>query len=220
MTTPSDLYSEARAIILDFDGPICSVFAALSPRMASTRMLTALRDGHYRVPNQWRETADPHALLQLVWQHLPDEALHIADNSLTQSEVDAVQGATMTDGLLPLLASVAPRPWAIVSNNSRESIKAYCQMRLPGHSPSANLGRPHAHPGLMKPSPYLLKEALRVVNARCNDAVFIGDSVSDVYAGLAANVPTIRYANKPSKHESLRAAGATYVIDSLSQLIP
>jgi phosphoglycolate phosphatase len=44
----------------------------------------------------------------------------------------------------------------------------------------------------------------------------VGDSITDVEAGLAADIWTIGYANKPGKDEALRDAGADAVLDSMA----
>jgi phosphoglycolate phosphatase len=49
-------------------------------------------------------------------------------------------------------------------------------------------------------------------------AVIVGDSVTDIEAGLAADIWTIGYANKPGKDEAMREAGADVVVASMNQL--
>jgi beta-phosphoglucomutase-like phosphatase (HAD superfamily) len=48
--------------------------------------------------------------------------------------------------------------------------------------------------------------------------VIVGDSVTDIEAGLAADVWTIGYANKLGKDEAMRDAGADAVVISMSTL--
>ena len=74
-------------------------------------------------------------------------------------------------------------------------------------------------PRLLKPHPFLIERGLMTVHARPADAVFIGDSVTDVEAGQAAGTPTVGYANKPGKHQRLTAAGAEAVIDAMQPLV-
>lgn len=70
----------------------------------------------------------------------------------------------------------------------------------------------------MKPHPHVLLRALTELAAPAESAVIVGDSVTDTEAGLAADVWTIGYANKPGKVEALADAGADAVVTSMSLL--
>jgi len=48
--------------------------------------------------------------------------------------------------------------------------------------------------------------------------VFIGDTVTDVLAGLLGGVTVIGYANKPGKAEALSHAGARAVVSDLAEI--
>ena len=76
-------------------------------------------------------------------------------------------------------------------------------------------GEPH----LMKPNPFALRHALDVLGTPARDAVFIGDSVSDVQAGGAVGIRTIGYANKPAKPKLLAAARADVIITRMDDLL-
>jgi phosphoglycolate phosphatase-like HAD superfamily hydrolase len=84
---------------------------------------------------------------------------------------------------------------------------------------SGCVGRAKGEPHLMKPNPFALSHALKVLRTQSQDAVFIGDSVSDVQAGRAAGIPIIGYANKPAKPRLLAAALADVIITSMDDLI-
>ena len=51
----------------------------------------------------------------------------------------------------------------------------------------------------MRPHPKVLLRTLRDLNAPAESAAIVGDSITDVEAGLAADIWTIGYANKPGK---------------------
>jgi phosphoglycolate phosphatase-like HAD superfamily hydrolase len=63
------------------------------------------------------------------------------------------------------------------------------------------------------------RAALTAMRTQPADALFIGDSVTDIEAGQAAGTHTIGYANKPGKHQRLTAAGADAVIDTMQSLV-
>jgi beta-phosphoglucomutase-like phosphatase (HAD superfamily) len=54
--------------------------------------------------------------------------------------------------------------------------------------------------------------------AEPEDCAFIGDSVTDVLAGLLGGVAVIGYANKPGKTEALTQARARVVVTELTEI--
>jgi beta-phosphoglucomutase-like phosphatase (HAD superfamily) len=70
----------------------------------------------------------------------------------------------------------------------------------------------------MKPSPYQVRYAVGSLQAEPGDCVFIGDTVTDVLAGLLGGVAVIGYANKPGKAEALSHAGARAVVTDLAEV--
>ena len=64
----------------------------------------------------------------------------------------------------------------------------------------------------MKPDPYLVVEALRRIDAAANDCVLVGDSVSDVEAGLAARVVVVGLAKTAERGNELKRAGAAALL--------
>jgi beta-phosphoglucomutase-like phosphatase (HAD superfamily) len=91
----------------------------------------------------------------------------------------------------------------IVSNNSGAAIAAYlADHRLTGYI-RAIVARDDHDPERMKPDPYRVREAVAILDADNTECTLIGDSTSDVFAGLLAGVPVIGYANKPGKEQAL-----------------
>ena len=220
MNPAADLVARARVVLLDFDGPICSVFAGYPAVRAVSTMLRAMEAAGFDVRPQWLNLEDPHRLLVEVATQIP-EAVGIAEDALTRSEVHAVDSAQITVGVTELIDQATDRgqQWAVVSNNSTESIARFCRRKDFARTPSLTVGRPKGEPHLMKPNPFALRHALEILRTPPRGAVFIGDSVSDVQAGKAAGIPTIGYANKPAKPMLLEAAQADVVITSMDDLL-
>jgi beta-phosphoglucomutase-like phosphatase (HAD superfamily) len=65
----------------------------------------------------------------------------------------------------------------------------------------------------MKPNPQPVTATVTALAVTPGACVLVGDSVSDIEAARAAGVHTIGYANKPSKHDRLAAAGADAIAD-------
>ena len=220
MNPAADLVARAQVVLLDFDGPICSVFAGYPAVRAVSAILRALEAAGFDVRPQWLNLEDPHRLLVEVASEIP-QAVGIVEGALTRSEVHAVDSAQITTGVTDLIDQVTGRGqrWAVVSNNSAESIKRFCTREDFSRTPSLIVGRPQGEPHLMKPSPFVLRHALEILRIPAGNAVFVGDSVSDVQAGRAAGISTVGYANKPAKPELLATALADVVITSMGDLL-
>jgi phosphoglycolate phosphatase-like HAD superfamily hydrolase len=72
----------------------------------------------------------------------------------------------------------------------------------------------------MKPNPHTVSEALRIVAALPEDAVLIGDSVSDIDVARRTGVHSIGYAKTEQRGAELRSAGADAVTYMMGELIP
>lgn len=220
MNSAADLVARARVVLLDFDGPICSVFAGYPSVRAVTAILRALEAAGFDLRPEWIDREDPHRLLLEVATEMP-QAVGIVEDALTRSEVHAVESAQITPGVLDLIDQVlsSGHRWAVVSNNSHESIAQFCTRKDFARTPTLIVGRPQGEPHLMKPNPFPLGRALELLRLQAEDAVFIGDSVSDVQAGRTAGIPTIGYANKPAKPKLLTTALADMVVTSMHDLL-
>lgn len=219
MKTAAELFASADAVLLDFDGPMCSVFAGIEARLASQRATEALRYEDYEIPPRWTDARDPHELLRDIAELLTPNAVVTADEAISAVEAEAVLSATMTPGLHEVLVAIGSRPWAIVSNNSTSCIRRWITNRDLDPRPNVVIGRVIARPELMKPHPYALETALASLVVPASRAVLVGDSVSDIEAGKTAGVGVIGYANKPGKWERLVATGADAIIDNLTDLV-
>ncbi len=86
-----------KHVLLDFDGPVCSVFAGLPAPEAAARLPASLADaGLIQLPDGPVE-GDPLALLrQINEEHR--EAVGLADRTLAAVEAEAVRMAVPTPG--------------------------------------------------------------------------------------------------------------------------
>lgn len=214
MTTAAELLARARVVLLDFDGPVCSVYAGY-PAAEVARRVRAELD----LRGDPTET-DPLVVLREAASDSSREQAQRADAVLQAAELDAVDTAAPTAGAADFLSACdsAGVPVAIVSNNSTAAIRRYLDRHELADRIGAVIGRPAGRPDLMKPSPHLIREALSALSAEPGDAVLIGDSTTDVEAAHAAGVPAVGYANKPGKTDRLAAARATALIEDMSSL--
>jgi HAD superfamily hydrolase (TIGR01509 family) len=227
MTPPDDprlaaILDATTHVLLDFDGPVCDVFAGYPAHHIAEHLRRLLTDTHdLALPDDVLTTEDPlHVIRRAV--DLAPQLTDVIDTALRAAEVQAITSAAPVPGSAELLNAchATGRPVAIVSNNSADAIHAYLTL----HGLSALVahiqGRDAHNPSLMKPNPRPLLAALTALDAKPDDAVLIGDSLADVQAARAAAVRVIAYANRPRKTAELADADAlTTSIQALADAI-
>jgi len=209
-------------VLLDFDGPVCDVFAGYPAHHIAERLRRLLSDTHdVSLPGDVLATEDPLHIIRRTAEIAPGLCATI-DTALCAAELQAVTAASPVPGSTELLTAcqVTGRPVAVVSNNSAEAIHAYLRRRGLAPLVAHVQGRDTHDPDLMKPNPYPLREALTALDAKPDGAVLIGDSLTDLQAARAAGVRAIAYANKPHKLTRLaRADALTTSMRSLAEAI-
>jgi phosphoglycolate phosphatase len=206
--------AKAEALLLDFDGPICSVFAGIPAPVIADQLRTILSDGGHPAP----EATDPFDVLDHARTLRPDEARYV-EAAFTAHEAEAVATAQPTPGAHELMAAwhATGRPLAIVSNNSETAISAY----LDRHDLRRYVTHVRARTGPttpLKPSTYLIDHAVSALHTTPAQAVLIGDSTTDITAAATAGVRSIGYANKPAKLATLTAVGAHLITTTITAL--
>lgn len=221
------LPATVRCVLLDFDGPVCDLFAGLSADKLA-RVICEELDELGLLPQELRDRPrdhachDPHALLGVVGGMLTaqglaaEKAMQAQDyvhKRLGEAEVRAAVSAVATPHAVRLIQRLSERGYrvAIVSNNSAEAVRAYLRSAAGGGPELVPddlvFGRP-SDPGLMKPSPYLLVEAMKATGVTAAQCVFLGDSKADAAAAKEAQVRFFGYdGGVPRRRERLRACG-------------
>ncbi|MDN3240983.1 HAD family hydrolase [Glycomyces tritici] len=203
-------------LLLDFDGPVCSVFAGYPASQIAAELVESLRELAPQLADELKDEQDPMEVLRGAAGALPRAQVDSIDEQLSLAERSAVESAEPTPGMTDLIATAvtAGLAVAIVSNNSAEAIAKYLEQRGLDEVITVVIGRPFGLPERMKPDPHLLSEALKATGTDARQACFIGDSVTDVEAGKSAGVMTVGYANKKGKAQRLQDAGASLVVES------
>jgi len=219
MTALAELMARTDAVLLDFDGPICRVFAGHSAAPVALelrRFRRFLEEGGVISVNDDR---NPEQLLLWVGEHHADLTC-AADDLLTVYENAAVQLAEPTDGAADVIraAAAASIPVAIVSNNSESAIASYLTKHDLASGVAAVIGRPYGDPSRMKPHPDSVIRAAEALDVSPDGCIFVGDSASDMRAAAAAGVRGVGYVKTPERATVLRAGGADVLIDHMSEL--
>jgi phosphoglycolate phosphatase-like HAD superfamily hydrolase len=215
------ILTNTDALLLDFDGPICSVFSGIPASVAAGQLRAILADcGNTDLPDDVRTAADPFDVLFYAAKLGQDEARYI-EAAFRAHEVEAVQSAQPTSSTADLMHiwNATGRPLAVVSNNSVAAVEAYLDIHDLRADVTFVSARTSADVALLKPSPFLVTEATERLGVAPYRCTLVGDSTTDVEASRAAQVTAVGYANKQGKADRLAAAGVDAVITSMRPLL-
>lgn len=208
-----------RHLLLDFDGPICSIFAGLPAPVVADRLREVI-PGDVQIPDSIADTPDPMEVFS--WSATISGALAARiEAELAEQEVTAAITAEPTPYLdeVVIASRESGRSLAVVSNNSGRAVRTYLARHGLTDSIPVVMARTSHDPSLLKPNPYLIKRAAEVLIAQPGSCTLVGDSTTDIEGARLAGVRSIGYANKPGKSDRLTAAGADAVITSLAELV-
>ncbi len=220
MTTLARMLRDSTALLLDFDGPVCSVFAGFPASAVVEQLCVIIADGGFgELPPEIEKSEDPFDVLNYA-ATLGDAEARYVDAAFTAHEAEAITSAEPTPGAHEFIRmwTVARRPLAIVSNNSALAVEAYLDLHGLRPYVAHVSARRDPNPALLKPNPYLLNKALAALDAEPNDSTMVGDSTTDMLAARAAGSRAIGYANKPGKAERLTESGANVIITRMVEL--
>jgi phosphoglycolate phosphatase-like HAD superfamily hydrolase len=208
-----------RHLLLDFDGPVCEVFAGIPAATVARQLRDTLTVAGFTLADEVRDVDDPLDVFSLAAAVSPDAAV-TAQQLLTAFETRAMPTARPTRGSANLIITAVQtaRTVTIVSNNSGAAIAAYlADHQLTGYIRGI-VARDDHDPDRMKPDPYRVRAAVGMLGAENPECVLVGDTTADVFAGLLAGVSVIGYANKPGKALALAEVQAAAVTADLSEI--
>ena len=214
------LLGEVGAVLLDFDGPVCSIFAGYPAPQVAAELVDVLRRQGVDVPPDLASEPDPLEVLRRTGAGGNYGVTRAIEDALCEAERRAVETAVPTPYGREVIVAArhAGMPVAAVSNNSAGAVAAYLAAhRLAGYV-SPVIGRAYADPDRMKPNPEPILQAVHALGEPPGRCVLIGDSLSDIEAARAARVRVIGHANRPPKVGAFRAAGADAVITSMGAI--
>jgi HAD superfamily hydrolase (TIGR01509 family) len=215
----TEIIHNTQGVLLDFDGPVCSVFAGVSASSVAARLRTFALDQGVSLPLDVIEEDDPLHVLRRVNDLAPHLTGRI-ESTLRAAEIEAAASASPTPHARQALIACrqSTRRVAIVTNNSEDAVRRYLTTHDLAENVEKIIGRAPGDPTLMKPNPYLVLKAIGTLGVDQDACALIGDSISDITAARAAHIRSIGYANKPEKYKRLMDAGAHAVIDTMSAL--
>ena len=212
------ILQRSKHVMFDFDGPVCSVFAGRPAPEVADRLRNLVQAAS-ALPAGLEEASDPMLFLHAARTLSPTLAEQVREQFHAE-ELAAVKTAEPTPGARDTIAECfrSGKVVTVVSNNSADAVEMYLRRHDLEHYVSCVSGRRSPDPGLLKPSPYLLLAAIEATGQQPEQSVLIGDSVTDIEAARAVGSASIGYANKPGKHEALRAAGADVIVANMYEV--
>ncbi|MEV4383763.1 hypothetical protein [Streptosporangium sp. NPDC049644] len=97
-----DVMQSARYVLLDFDGPICDVFAGFPAPEVADRLRVMLKAAGAELPQSVQEQDDPMEIFRFS-AALGKNLNHATLNALTDLEVEAAATARLTTGAADLI---------------------------------------------------------------------------------------------------------------------
>jgi beta-phosphoglucomutase-like phosphatase (HAD superfamily) len=213
MTQPSaaldDILARTRHLLLDFNGPICDLYASLPASVMADQLRRHLHTQEVSVPVDVAHTDDPIEVLAYSASVSPVLAAEV-EAELTNLEVTAATTAPLTAHLYDLLAEChsTGRTVAVVTDSSARAVRTYFAHHHLGDYIAHVIARTRPDPAFLQPSPRLIKQAVTALGAEPDTCTLVGRSTADVESARLAKVASIGYANRPGDHEQLTEAGA------------
>ncbi|MGF0118273.1 HAD family hydrolase [Promicromonospora sp. Marseille-Q5078] len=220
MTDARTLLWSARAVLLDFDGPVTPLMPAPLNMQTADAARTALAR-HGIEPAELRETSDHLAIIRWAGAHAP-AALSDVEATCIEAEVQAARTSHPTTGAHELIAALddASVPVVIVTNNAAEAVQTYLHRFGITAQILDVVGRPERRPDLMKPNTFMVEEALRIMGSLPDEVVLVGDAVSDVRVAHLAGIRAIGYAKNPVRGRELETVGADALAETMIAILP
>ena len=210
------IIARTRYLLLDFDGPICSIFGGLPAPTVAAQLRKLFTDP---LPDEIVNTPDPIEVFYYAVT-VSDEMAARVEAEMADLEVAAVPTADPTPCVHQVIASAreSGRIIGVVSNNGPRAVNAYLDRHGLSDGIRLVVARTSHDPALLKPNPHLIDEAVRGLDADPAATTLVGDSFTDIEAAHRANVVSIGYANKPGKRERMALLRAGAVITSMADL--
>lgn len=211
--------SGTQILLLDFDGPICSVFSGYPARTVAQEVRQFVIGQGAPLSASAMATDDPLEVLRATEQTRDLVLTRETAAFLRERETIAAGTAELTPGITEVLeeAMRTDRTVVVVTENAGSTVDVVLERHGLTAAVEGVVGRHDwMFPHQLKPDPFLVQLAL--MGWRDVPAVLVGDSVTDVQAAHAAGVLAIGYASTPSDRTTLAAAGAEAVVGTMTEL--
>ena len=219
MTSLRELVQTSKAILLDFDGPVCRLFSAVPAPDIAQKIRSFLFERSVSVPEPMMKEGDPLVLLRWTGGAAP-HLLAEVERIQADSEKEAARLAEPTSGAAEVIRSSTAlgRPVVIVTNNSAEAVETYLDRHALAASITGISARIQGRPDLMKPDAHLVFKGAEMSAQSASACVLIGDSPTDMEAAKKAGAHCVGYAKRKTRISELSDAGADSIVQSMESV--
>ncbi|MGW5785638.1 HAD family hydrolase [Streptomyces sp. NPDC003757] len=216
-------FGSARAVLFDFDGPVCDLFAGCTTAVTAQRIKRTARRHWGPLDPAVEKCDDAHGLLPPLREMYERSApaagalpLEHAEAAVTELERRAVRTALPTPhlgALVDLLLSRGKR-LAVVSNNAEAPIREYLGSLGTGPVFAGVFGRAPHDARLMKPHPDCVHRALRHLDLPASACLLVGDQLTDLEAARSAGTGFLGLTRDAGRALRMARGGADAVVSS------
>ena len=225
MTIPTPPYAamdgilrRTRHLILDFDGPVCTLYARKPARLAADRLREILAPHIREIPSAVATATDPLAVLAYAAGISPQLAEQ-ADAELTRYELSAAATAQPAGYSHDVIASAREghRTITVISACSARAVLAYLDRASLDELVGLVVGRPGDAPEAAAER-HLVGRALSALSADPATCTLVAESASVLASARASGIATIAYARTQAV-QNLTSAHAEATVTSLADLV-
>jgi beta-phosphoglucomutase-like phosphatase (HAD superfamily) len=208
---------QARHLLIDFDGPVCDLWAGHLAALAADQLRKLLTDQDIRLPDTIAATPDPLAVLSYAATISPDLA-ETTEADLTGFELSAVPTAQPAGYANDVITSAraSGRTVTVISSCSEHAVNAYLTRNSLDGQVGLVVARTTHEP---HPATSLIEHAITALHGDPAACMLLASSPAIIEAANAAGTHTIGYARTPSDREHLSDMQASAVISSLADLV-
>lgn len=231
------LLADTRAVLFDFDGPVCDLFRGVPTDDVAEQVKEAARpywgwrdpEDRGRLDPDVESCDDSHGILRCLrdmyerpaLKKLSPEPLELAELIVTEQETKALRAAVQAPHivtLVDLLRELGMR-LVVVSNNAEGPISTYLQQPDFHRKFEGVFGRDPHDARRMKPEPHCVVRALEHLGLPASSCIVIGDQLTDLKASLAAGTCFVGYTQEEIRAREMKQGGANAVVSTHSSLI-
>jgi HAD superfamily hydrolase (TIGR01509 family) len=217
----AELLAGTGPLLLDFDGPVCSIFAGYPAPQVAADLRSVLQERGVDLSDAVAVEPDPLEVIRWTGSLGEPDLTRAVEDTLCAAELEAAASAEPTPYAREVIVAAcdAGKPVAVVSNNSAGAITKYLDLHRLARHVGCVVGRAYAQPERMKPNPEPIRRALSALAVEPAECVLVGDSITDVLSAQAAKVKAIAYANKSPKAERFAQLGVEALIESMAEIV-
>lgn len=226
------LLTGARAVLFDFDGPVCDLFRGVPTDDVAEQVKEAARpywgwrdpEGQGRLDPEVESCYDSHGILRRLRdmyerpasKKLSPEPLVLAEKIVTGQETEALRTAVRAPHivtLVDLLRELGLR-LVVVSNNAEGPINTYLEHPDFHDKFEGVFGRDPKDARHMKPHPHCVGRALEHLGLHAPSCILIGDQVTDLKAARAAGTRFVGYTREETRALEMKQGDADAVVST------